>query len=101
MFNRSRKISLTLLLAVGCLLGLSAVSKTWHAQTQAYAQQSPGPKPGVDETVLAPKKSQPSPETLPGEKKPERIDPSKIYTGEFGRHGEGQQWQSYFRPGPE
>lgn len=80
MMNRSRKIYFTLLLAAACFVGVSAWSRSWFAQTQTDQQPSTGPAPGVGETVLAPKKSQPTPEAQPGEKKPEKIDPSKIYT---------------------
>jgi Ca-activated chloride channel family protein len=42
-------------------------------------QQSPGPKPNVDETVIAPKKTQPAPEVKP-ENKPEKINPKEVYS---------------------
>jgi VWFA-related protein len=49
------------------------------ALPQAQDQQSPGPKPKVDETVIAPKKVQPTPPVRP-ENKPEKINPSEIYS---------------------
>ena len=49
-----------------------------QAQDQQQ-QQSTGPKPKVDETVIAPKKAQPSPAVQP-ENKPEKINPNEIYS---------------------
>ena len=78
MMKKSRQLFLILLLAAGCYLGLRAFSELGYAQTEQ--QPDTGPKPNVGETVIAPKKTQPSPATQPAEKKPEKIDPSKIYT---------------------
>lgn len=50
---------------------------TQHQQDQAQQPQPSGPNPGVGETVLAPKKTEPAP---PIEKKPERINPNEIVT---------------------
>jgi len=59
------------------MITAAALDGPWFAQSQSDQQQS-GPKPNVDETVLAPKKTAPS--AAPAEKKPERINPNDIYT---------------------
>lgn len=78
MHEKSRKILLVLILAVGCTFGLAALSGRWFAQTQS--DQGPGPAPNVGETTIAPKKTQPAAGTQPEEKKPERINPNEIYS---------------------
>ncbi len=82
---------------VGVLL-LASFPPRWFAQTQdpppsGQQQTSPGPQPDVDENVLVPKKSQPSPSqpstaqpspsqpsTVQPENKPEKINPNQIYS---------------------
>lgn len=78
--KRVRQLFLILILAGGCFFGLAALSERRYAQAQTEQQPGSGPKPNVGETVIAPKKTEPSPETQPLEKKPEKIDPGKIYT---------------------
>jgi len=67
MMKRSRQLLLVLVLAAGCYLGVRAFSERGYAQTEQ--QPDTGPKPNVGETVIAPKKTQPSPATQPTEKK--------------------------------
>jgi Ca-activated chloride channel homolog len=69
------RISSRLSLAGALLLcsGLLAADPAARAQDQ----QSPGPKPNVDETVIAPKKAQPAPRP---ENKPEKINPNEVYS---------------------
>lgn len=47
-------------------------------QQVSQQQPPPGPAPQVGETVIVPKKTTPAPQ--PEEKKPEKINPSEIYT---------------------
>jgi hypothetical protein len=77
MLKRSRQLLLLLLLSAGVFLALDVYSGNWYAQDQ---QPSSGPKPVVGETTIAPKKTQPSPDTQPIETKHEKINPKDIYT---------------------
>jgi VWFA-related protein len=62
-------------LLVGVLLGLPFLAVPGTQDEQA---PSSGPKPGVGETVLVPKKTAPAP---PAEKKePEKIEPREVFT---------------------
>jgi VWFA-related protein len=87
----SKKIlPIALLLAVACVLMLASFPPKWFAQNQEPSPpaQEPGagPQPDVGDTVLVPKKSQPTPSqpsqpsTVQPEKKPEKINPNEIYT---------------------
>jgi VWFA-related protein len=73
---RSRCLRRAILVLAGLLLFSSSASD-WYAQSNGEQQPSTGPNPEVGPTVLAPKKTQPPPET---EKKPERINPNEIFT---------------------
>ena len=76
---------------IGVLL-LASFPPKWFAQSQEPTptpqQQSQGPQPDVGETVLVPKKSQPTPSqpspaqptTTTPQKKPEKINPNEVYT---------------------
>jgi VWFA-related protein len=66
-----------ILVLAGLLLFASSASD-WYAQSNGDQQPSTGPNPEVGPTVLAPKKTQPAPTET--EKKPERINPSEIFT---------------------
>ena len=66
-----------ILVLAGLLLFASSASD-WYAQSNGDQQPSTGPNPEVGPTVLAPKKTQPAPPET--EKKPERINPSEIFT---------------------
>lgn len=79
MMKRSHHLLLILLMAAGCFFSMSALSDLWLARAQQDQQPDNGPKPNVGETVIAPKKNQPTPVTQP-EKKPERINPGDITT---------------------
>src|ERR1051326_2039656 len=59
-------------------LGLGYQVMPLRALPQAQEQQSPGPKPKVDETVIAPKKAPAS--AVQPENKPEKINPNEIYS---------------------
>ncbi len=75
--NKSPAIRcLILFLVAGTLL---VVSARGLAQSQDQVPSSSGPKPDVGETVLVPKKTTPSPAPQP-EKKPEKINPSEVFT---------------------
>jgi len=60
------------------LLLFSSSASNWYAQSSGEQQPSTGPNPEVGPTVLAPKKTEPPPPET--EKKPERINPSEIFT---------------------
>jgi VWFA-related protein len=66
--------------AMAALVLLSfPLSAQSQGENQPGQQQPPaGPAPQVGETVIAPKKTTPAP--VPEEKKPERINPSEVYT---------------------
>ena len=94
MKSKDKKWSLPILLVVGVVgvLILASFPPKWFAQPQEPSpsgqQQTTGPQPDVGETVLVPKKTQPTPAqpstvqptTVPPEKKPEKINPNDIYT---------------------
>src|SRR5262249_19640108 len=71
--RKTAKLLVWFSLALGCQLwpinGLAGQDQ----------QQSSGPKPNVDATVIAPKKTQPRPITQP-ENKPEKINPNEVYS---------------------
>jgi VWFA-related protein len=68
-----------LMLSVAAFLALSSISLNTLAQSQGDQQPSTGPKSSTDETVLAPKKTQPAPPPR-AENKPEKINPNEIFT---------------------
>jgi VWFA-related protein len=74
---RSRCSRRAILVLAGLLLFSSSASN-WYAQSSGEQQPSTGPNPEVGPTVLAPKKTEPPPPET--EKKPERINPSEIFT---------------------
>ncbi len=78
MRTNSLKPAILILLGTVALwgFGLTALAQSQSEQQQ---QPSPGPKPAVGETVLVPKKAQPTPPAQP-EKKVEKINPKEIYT---------------------
>jgi Ca-activated chloride channel homolog len=67
-----------IVIAAGVLLCCGFAARAGVAQTQDQPQ-APGPKPNVDETVIAPKKTRPAPVAHP-ENKPEKINPKEIYS---------------------
>jgi VWFA-related protein len=83
---------IALMAGVVGVLVLASFPPKWFAQSQEPSptgqQQTSGPQPDVGETVLVPKKTQPSPSqpnssqptTVQPEKKPEKINPNDIYT---------------------
>ena len=89
MKSGKRYLPFALVLGVVGVLVLASFPPKWLAQTQepppAGQEQTSGPKPDVGETVLVPKKSQPTtttttqPQNKP-ENKPEKINPNDIYT---------------------
>lgn len=93
MKNTKRYLPLALLaVALGVVVFASFPPK-WFAQSQDQGGQAPGsgPQPDVGETVLVPKRSQPSTPsqpanapnpsaTVPPQKKPEKINPNDVYT---------------------
>jgi VWFA-related protein len=82
MRNKKPYLPITLVVGVVGVLVLASFPPKWFAQSQEPSptgqQQTSGPQPDVGETVLVPKKTQPAP--APAEKKPEKINPSDIYT---------------------
>jgi VWFA-related protein len=87
MNTRPRYLPITLALGVVGVLILASSPPKWFAQSQEPSstpqQQTSGPQPDVGETVLVPKKTQPSPSqpsTVQPEKKPEKINPNDVYT---------------------
>lgn len=64
-------------LVVGVLLGLPMLAL---AQDQGEQPSGSGPKPGVGETVLVPKKTAPAPAAKPEEKRLEKINPNEVFT---------------------
>jgi Ca-activated chloride channel homolog len=74
-FPRAVLILQTVALA---LLALPLFAQSQGEQQPSQQQPPSGPAPQVGETVIAPKKTAPAP--VPEEKKPERINPSDIYT---------------------
>ena len=82
MKSKNRYLPITLVVAVVGVLVLVSFPPKWVAQPQEPSptgqQPTSGPRPDVGETVLVPKKTQP---TAPQpEKKPEKINPSEVYT---------------------
>jgi len=73
--QRIHQIRSAVFFVVACLIFVAAPRQSSYAQPQS---QEPGPQPNVGETTIAPKKAEPSP--VPAPKKPERINPSEIYT---------------------
>ncbi len=73
-------VSALRLVAVVALILLAVPLWAQSQSEQQPAQQQPpaGPAPQVGETVIVPKKTAPAP--APEEKKPEKINPSEIYT---------------------
>lgn len=69
--------SLLLSIMAGVFLGAAATVPGVFAQSQEEQPSTSGPKPRVGETVLVPKKTQPS---RPPAKKVERIDPNEVFT---------------------
>jgi VWFA-related protein len=85
MKTKKAYLLLTLALAVLAVLAFVSFPPAWFAQSSAQTptgeQPSSGPQPDVGETVVVPKKTQPAPApTVAPEKKPEKINPSEIYT---------------------
>jgi Ca-activated chloride channel family protein len=93
MKRTKKRLSLGVLLVAATALGLLVSTRGWFAQSQEQGDQqqqqepqsSTGPKRPVGETVLVPKKTQPSPTTTAPspagpEKKPEKINPKDIFT---------------------
>jgi len=92
MKSKSRYLSITLVVGVVGVLVLASSPPRWFAKAQDQSppaqQQSSGPQPDVGETVLVPKKSQPTtaqpapsqPTTTQPSAKPEKINPNDIYT---------------------
>ena len=87
MKNKRQYWPIFLMAGVAGVLMLASFPPKWFAQSQQPApseqQQTQGPQPDVGETVLVPKKSQPSPTqpvTVQPEKKPEKINPNEVYT---------------------
>src|SRR5579872_4489563 len=91
MKNRKPFVPITLVAIVVGVLVLASFPPKWLAQTQeqpsSTQQPTSGPQPDVGETVLVPKRSQPTPSqpsTVQPEKKPdnkpEKINPNDIYT---------------------
>jgi Ca-activated chloride channel family protein len=84
MKNHRAVLLLMLILALGTVtvLALASFPVEGFAQSQPQSQTEPrpttGPQPDVGETVLVPKKTQPT--TVQPEKKPEKINPNEIYT---------------------
>jgi VWFA-related protein len=74
---RNRYLRQTILLSAGLLL-FASTAPDWYAQPLGGQEPSSGPNPDVGPTVLAPKKTEPPPPET--EKKPERINPSEIFT---------------------
>src|SRR5215472_6655212 len=60
------------------LLALPLFAQSQGEQQPGQPQPPSGPAPQVGETVIAPKKTTPAP--VPEQKKPEKINPSEIYT---------------------
>lgn len=82
---------IALVTAVLGILALASFPPRWFAQSQEPppAGQTQGPQPDVGETVLVPKKSQPTPSqpapaqptpAQPDTSKPEKINPNNVYT---------------------
>ena len=92
MKSKSRYLPITLVVGVVGVLVLASSPPKWFAKAQDQSppaqQQSSGPQPDVGETVLVPKKSQPTtaqpapsqPTTTQPSAKPEKINPNDIYT---------------------
>ena len=93
MKSKKRYLPITLFAAVVGALVLASYPPKWFAQPQEPAptgqQQTQGPQPDVGETVLVPKKSQPTspnqpapagPTTTQPSTKPEKINPNNVYT---------------------
>ena len=88
MKSKKSYLPITLVVGVVGVLVLASFPPKWFAQSQepSPTEQQPtsGPQPDVGETVLVPKKSQPTPiatpTTVQPEKKPEKINPNEIYT---------------------
>jgi VWFA-related protein len=90
--SKKRYLVITLIVGVTGALALASFPPKWFAQSQEPApsgQQQSGPQPDVGETVLVPKKSQPTtpgqpapsqPTTVQPENKPEKINPNNVYT---------------------
>ena len=73
--ERKDQVWLVFLAVAASFLAGIALRQTIYAQPQS---QEPGPQPNVGETTIAPKTAQPAP--VPETKRPERINPSEIYT---------------------
>jgi VWFA-related protein len=84
MMNRKRFLSIALFALVVAVLILASFPPKWFAQSQTPSptaqQPASGPQPDVGETVLIPKKNQPTTPQPAPEKKPEKINPNEIYT---------------------
>ena len=92
MEHRKQFLSLTVMAAVVVAVVLVSFPPKWFAQPQeptpSGQQPTTGPQPDVGETVLVPKRTQPSPSqpstaqpsTTQQQKKPEKINPNDIYT---------------------
>ena len=92
MEHRKRYWSLTVMAGVVAAIVLVSFPPKWFAQpqepTSSGQQPTTGPQPDVGETVLVPKRTQPSPSqpstsqpsTTQQQKKPEKINPNDIYT---------------------
>jgi VWFA-related protein len=82
MTNKQRFLTFSPALIAVVALALASLWSEGFAQSeppsQSDQQQTSGPQPNVGETVLVPKKTQPAP--VQPEKKPEKINPSEIYT---------------------
>src|SRR3990172_3403851 len=72
--------SLVFSLAAGALMGLCVSALKGFAKSEGDQPATAGPKPGVGETVLVPKKTPPAPPAQGGEKKPEKVNPKEIFT---------------------
>ena len=82
MKSKKPYLPIALVVVVVAALAFASFPPKWFAQPQAPStsgqQPTTGPQPDVGETVMVPKKSQPT--TPAPEKKPEKINPSDIYT---------------------
>jgi Ca-activated chloride channel homolog len=91
MKSRKQYLPIILMAMVVAMLVLASFPPKWFAQSEGQTssgqQPTSGPQPDVGDTVLVPKRSQPSPSqpsTVQPEKKPEnkpeKINPNEVYT---------------------
>lgn len=92
MMRKNPYFPISMIVAVVGVLVFASFPPKWfaqpHAPSLAGQEQTSGPQPDVGETVLVPKKTQPSPgpstttppTTVQPTNKPEKINPNEVYT---------------------